>query len=380
MKKIRYIIVLTGIILIIIIVALLVNRKIRMNEEIKKQDVYDYFHTDNGKKELIQKVCEKNGNWKYYPLSSKFLNKYNEKDGYFADIEYDEVKVNEYKDSNYFFSIYDHIGITQGKKKTVYIYAPKYGDITGDDPGLDDILICYEIPITDENGIKLDERLSFKNSDYKKHNLYSLIDWDGSEKGVATTNHFQDKYPHFLDLFIHYSPLSFNKIRFIEKESDLNNNIAIFEVDSILECKKRKYRVKLILDDKLYLDDAEVELLEEKVYEGNSQNSSAKAFYTHSTLDKTNLTEEFIEEIKQKGSCFIDIDSVDIDYDIDEKCINNKDYTEYIRTYKMKNGNKYSYYEKYYISNNGEIEDISFEKLDYINMTSEEVVKQYLDK
>lgn len=362
MKKIRYILISIITILIVIIVAIIINRNIKISEEIKKQEVYDYFHTDSGKKELIQKVCEKNGNWKYYPLSSKFLSKYNEKDGYFGDIQFDEVKVNEYANSEYFFSIYDHIGMTQGKKKTAYIYAPKYGDLTGNDPGLDDILIGYIVQITDEKGIKQDVRLPFRNIEYKEENIYNLARGNAYESGVAVTDHFHSKYPFFLDLFIHYSPLSYNEIKFIEKESDLENNIAIFEVDSILECKKRKYKVKLILDDKLYLDDCEVELLEEMAYEGNNRYITPKLIYKHSNWENLEITDNFRKNYNFERGVIEDIDNLNIDYEMESQTILiNK---EYVNTFINKENGKASYRFEFLDDKNGYIDDIKITKID----------------
>ena len=356
--------------------------KINKNNDFKKEKIGTYLMNSDNESELLQKVCEKNGNWKYYPLSSKFLSKYNEKDGIFGNMQFDKVEVNPYVNTNdnMYLSHYNHIVITNKNRLTIYQYKLKtIGSFSKPPyyPLLDDIELTEPIYSTiDENG-NFEYKSSMSNS-HKITNIYNLCDGGVDESSVAVTDKFHKKYPFFLDLFIHYSPLSYNKIKFIEKESDLENNIAIFEVDSILECKKRKYKVKLILDDKLYLDDCEVELLEETKYKGNKNNSSAKAFYLHSDLENTTLADEFIEELKVKGSYFDDIDNIDIDYIVDEAFIKNND-TDIIRSYKMKDGTINSYYVKYNYNENKKISNIIPIKLDYTNVSAEEAAKLYIE-
>lgn len=385
MKNKIILIVSIGVIILVFILSIFIIRyNTKKQNTNEKQELYNYYYDNDREYELIQKVCEKDGDWKNYPLTSNFLAKYNEKDGIFGDMQFDKVEVNPYKEGEYHFAYTSHIVVTQGLKKTAYIFYQQHSKERENSPkyeqGLEDVVITDIIPLTDEKGNKLDDRYVF-NEKKKLRLVKNIIDVDKNlQDSVATTLHFRSKYPHFLDLFIHYSPLSFNKIKFIENESDLDNNIAIFEVDSILECKRRKYKVKLILDDKLYLDDCEVELLEETTYKGNSNDSSAKALYLNSNLENTNLTDDFIKELKSKGSYHEDINDIDIDYPSDEECINNVDYSEYIRNYKMKNGAINSYYVKYNIEKDGKFSNITSKRLEYQNMTAKEVAKIYLEE
>ena len=343
----------------------IIRQTIHINEK-KQEELYKYFLWEDREYELIQKVCEKNGNWKNYPLSKNFLSKYNEKDGFFGNVQFDKIEVYPYRNvsDGDFLSSAPHIKISKNDDVIIYLYNLKFVEEKGVSYSvLDDIELTEPIIEHPDSEGNFEYKRPFSKS-YIIDNLSDLtINDDIYTNAVAMTEHFRKKYPIFLDLFIHYSPLSYNKIKFIEKESDLENNIALFEVDSILECKKRKYKVKLILDDMLYLDDCEVELLEETKYKGNKNNSSAKAFYLHSDLENTILADEFIEELKVKGSYFDDIDNIDIDYIVDEAFIKNND-TDIIRSYKMKDGTINSYYVKYNYNENKKISNIIPIKLD----------------
>ena len=356
-------------------------RHIRVTNERKQQELYKYFLWEDREYELIEKVCEKNGNWENYPLSKNFLSKYNAKDGFFGDLKFDKVEVYPYRDveGGDFLSCAPHIRISKNNDIIIYLYTPKFVEGEGLSYSvLDDIELTEPIIVHPGSDGNFEYKRPF-NKSYIKENLSDLTSNDKRYiNAVALTEHFKNKYPFFIDLFIHYSPLSYNRISRVSSQSDLENNIAIFEVDSILECKKRKYKVKLILDDKLYLDDCDVELLEEMAYEGDHKNSSAKAFYLHSNLENTTLTDEFIERLKAKGSYFDDIDNIDIDYIVDEAFVKNND-TDIIRCYKMKDGTINSYYVKYNYNDNKKISNIIPIKLEYTNMSAEEVAKLYLD-
>lgn len=367
---------------VIISIIIVINIRTKKNTENEKYELGKYYFDSDNESTFLEKICNRNGNWKNLPLSDKFLAKYNEKYGIFEDIDFDKVEVNPYvnTDEKLYLSHYNHIILTKNNKKYVYQYdlmcqgsfsKPPYY------PLLDDIVLSEPVVMEVDNNGNFEYKRPMTDS-YKSENIYNLLNGGVYETSVATTEHFKEKYPYFLDLFIHYSPLSFNKIKFFEDESDLDNNIAIFSVDSVLECKKRKYKVELILDDKLYLDDCEVELLEETTYKGNSNDSSAKALYLNSNLDNTNLSDDFIKKLETKGSYFPDIEDINIDIKVDVECINNDDYSEYISCYKMKDGNTNSYYEKFYIDMDGKISNIISERLQFQNLTAIEVAENYL--
>ena len=282
----------------------------------EKKDLYAYFFGEEREYELVQRLCEKNGNWKNYPLTDNFFSKYNEKDGILGRIEFNKVDVYPYRNvaNGDFLSRVPHIKIRLNNELMIYFYQLKYKNEVKKNRSislLDDIELSEPISVVVDSSGKFDFKMPFYSKYYKLNNLNILT---GNTDDVyidviAVTEKFHSKYPIFLDLFIHYSPLSFNHMRLLSEESDLDNNIAIIKVDSILECKERKYKVKLILDEKLYLDDCEVELLEEKEYTGrreNSDNATAKALYLHSNLEDINLTDEFKVRLKKEGSYFDD--------------------------------------------------------------------------
>ena len=226
-----------------------------------------------------------------------------------------------------------------------------------------------------ENGKELDYRLPFVGQ-RKLQNCYDLSFSYDLESGVAVTEKFHKKYPFFLDLFIHYSPLSYNRIEFIEKESDLDNNIAIFEVDSILECKKRKYEVKLIFDDKLYLDDAEVKLVKEEEYNGDNSERINKITYQNSNWDNLKLTDNFRKKYNSENGIIDDINNINIDIDVDEVTLEMN--RKYVTCFTYKNGDKISYLFEYLEDQDGKLDNVLCEKLPYINKTAAEVKELYL--
>ena len=291
-------------------------------------------------------------------------------------MEFDKVEVQPYNESDYPFAIYPHIVLTQGNKKTAYVYQYKYSDDESD-PGLEDIIISYSLQLADEHGNKIDPKSSFIGK-MKKENLYDLARGDIFEDNVAVTDNFHKKYPFFLDLFIHYSPLSYNKIEFKEYESDLDNNIAVFEVNSILECKKRKYEVKLIFDDKQYLDDAKVKLVKEEDYRGDSQYTTLKILYKNSNWDDIKITDKYRK--KFNGKSFIkDIDNIDINYFSESKRIADH---EFLRKYKTINGDFAFYYGKFIYTSDEKIDDVKCMKLDFngslsIDEATEKFLKEY---
>ena len=261
----------------------------------------------------------------------------------------------------------------------VYFYAPKYTYTPElfDIDYLDDVELIGPIYVTDENGKEMDFRFPFID-DYKIENLRRVVRGEAynAENSVAVTEKFHKKYPFFLDLFIHYSPLSYNKIEFLEKESDLDNNIAIFEVKSILECKRRKYEVKLIFDDKMYLDDAEVKLLDTKEYKGDSQERINKVTYQNSNWDNLKLTDKFKKKYNSKSGIIDDIDTINIDITVDEIALEaNK---KYITCFTNKEGEVVSYYFEYIKDEDNNLDDVICEKLPYINRTAAEAKELYL--
>ena len=212
--------------------------------------------------ELAYWVAVKNGDWSDLKLTDVFREKYNEKDGIFGDMQFDKV---EYKPSfggKYPFEDSNYLVVTQGLKKTAYIFMmdPDSGD------GYNDVIIRNVYELTDENGNELD----FREPTTEKNFLYNMTDlaWGHEEEqAVGVTYNFHKKYPFFLDIFEHYSPLIYNPIEIVHDRCSWERKEAYFIVDSKLECKKRHYKVKIILDNIGYIDDVEVNKVNEIEYD-----------------------------------------------------------------------------------------------------------------
>ena len=368
MKRIKYI--LLGMIVLSILVIIVFNI-IKNNDNFVVDEYKKDYYIGEGWHELVLEVAKKNNDWTGLPLSKKFRKKYNSKDGILGKIEFDTVELNPFSAKDNYIGTMCHLLIKNGKRQSAYIYWQKYDNNA---KLLDDVELVGPIDMFDENGKALDYRLPFVGKT-KLHNVYQLIRGNIYETGVAVTDKFHKKYPFFLDLFIHYSPLSYNEIEFLKEESDLDNNIAVFEVNSILECKKRKYEVKLIFDDKQYLDDAEVKFVKEEDYRGNSENTSLKILFKNSNWDSIKVTNKYKNKIN--GNSFInEIDDIDIDYFSESKTVGNR---EYIRKYRMVDGNYSFYHIKYYFDGNELIDDVNCVKLDYDStLTLDEVLEKFL--
>ena len=361
--------------IVIIIKVLLFDKVEYKNTNISlSQSRIEYF-TGKGWVDIVLEVAKKNGNWKDLPLSDNFRKKYNEKDGILGKIEFDTIELNPFNNKDNFIGTMGHLIVTKGKRRTAYIF-----DIIHEKDKVnwvDDIKIIDVISMTDESGKEVDYRKRF-NEIWKEHNIHDLIRGGVEESGVAVTEHFKEKYPYFLDIFIHYSPLSYNRISYIDSESDLKNNIAIFRVNSILECKRRKYRVKLILDKNLYLDDVEVELLDTEEYRGNADYDVVKLIYKNSNISNLKVKEKLLEEYNKNGSIFQDIDKMDLNVELQSCHIKNE---EYICKYPMKSGKSVIYHRILKVDSKDFLEDVIYEKLDYdSSMTIEEAKEKYINE
>ncbi len=262
MNKKKIIILILGIIVFILIVVLLrnciVNNKILNEEDIETE--VDYYEFTDERWAIGYEVAKKNGDWSKLPLSEEFRKKYNEKDGILGKEEYDKI---EYAPmwAQDFERLEDHVKffvITQGKKKTAYTYI-----IFDNDDGLvDDIYLYEKFILYDENGKELGiPKYTFDN--FSPSLYFKKIFLEFKEEEIETTENFKKKYPHFIDLFIHYSPIDYNIALYDIEESEgfnliftdeekkkyIYNNIAYFEVDSLLEKVKRYYKVVYSIDE-----------------------------------------------------------------------------------------------------------------------------------
>lgn len=320
--------------------------------------------------ELAYWVAIKNGDWSDLPLTDVFRKKYNEKDGIFGKMQFDKVEYRPYHDGKYPFEDFAYLVITQGKKKTAYTYSldPDSGD------GYNDVIIGDVYPLTDEKGNELDFRVGITEKNFLSK-MYGLAWGNEEEQLVGVTDAFHRKYPYFLDLFIHYSPLSFNKIRF--DGGNFDDKVAYFEVDSIFECVKRKYEVKFELDDKGYLDDAETTCISMEKYEIDSLTYPYDTvLYKNSNWNNLKITNKFKNKYNPENGCFYDIDRINVNIEPKSVSVDGL-YTE-IRNYVYKDGSNKWFCVKFINDTNGYLDDIEFIPIDYTGTDAEKAKEMYL--
>jgi hypothetical protein len=333
-------------------------------QKIRSWEIYGAY-------ELILLMCKKNGDWSKLPVSKETREQFNEKDGILKDFEFDSIEIDPKT-----IGIYDYdptpaqIILTKGNEKTRVYIDYSYSIDNG---GICQIEIKDAIKILDENGNKLNEGFPF-NEKYTLQNFETWTNVGLTDKYIS--NHGKE----LLNLFTHYSPLEYNPIAFDERKSKLNNHMAYFIVTSLLECKEREYEVYYKLDENNYLDDAYAVCIKERVLENDGKNryGSANAFYKNSNIETDFYSDKFKKRLMEKGSYFPDIDLVDIDNDGEEVRIDYQGDYEYIDCLQMKNGTINSYYIKYIMNDNKQIDDVIVEKLPYENMSAKEVKELYL--
>ena len=372
-KITRYIILVFAIILICIIgITIVVRRNYKVTKDFQNETISYIEHEDYN--ELALKLAEKNGDWSRYRLCENFRKKYNEKDGIFGKMQFDKVEYKPFHDGKYSFEEYPYLVVTQGLKKTAYMFS-LYEVLNGYD-----IQWADKIEITDENGNELEGKIKVDKDSFVR--AMQMLAWGyEQEECIGKTEKFKEKYPYFLDLFIHYSPLEFNQITFIEELSSFENNEAYFEVDSNLECKKRTYIVKLILDGSNFIDDVDVKLQGEVSYDGNRANTFDKIFYLNSNWEKIKVTDEFRKKYSSQRGIFPDIDKFDYDFDRNtpyDTGSKNLDDGWQIVAHHLNDKHIHYYLCKVIKDNNGNIDNVVYEKLDYIDMDSKKVKELYL--
>ena len=346
----------------------------------EKEKIYN-FHKDE--KTMLFELCKKNVDFSLIPCDKEL-----ETLGFGSgrikefDYDYDVIKRidNEVPNNGNSFILVKTIrnniektyrltyGWSDGAFNNIYVKLEEEKDLK------DNLILKDNVVLFDSEHIKSNfEELCL---DRDKRIVYPQEEWDGTYYGdnVAVSDNFRKKYPYFLDIFIHYSPLEYNKITL--KDLDIDNQIATFEVDSRLECKKRTYEVKYILDDNMYLDDVETKILKEVNYEGTSADRENKIFYKNSNWQNLKITENFISKFAELNSVFPDIDNVSYNFkwssdfysQIAKKGIGT------IKSYKFKDDSiNYYYYKSIY--ENNYLDDVICKKLPYdSSMTLEEVL------
>ena len=340
-----------------------------------------YYYYDNNIKEAVFEMCKKDGEWEYIVYTDN-IGKYNKKDGLLGGFKFDNLKL---IDDNE-IAPYIYVEASNDKVKRLYhIYWDEIFNINVELVSEEDL---------ETNEVTNHELKTFKKENIKKNFIDlckegmkypSEYEWAGTYYGddVAVSNNFRSKYPYFLDVFIHYSPLEYNKITL--KDLDIDNQTAIFEVDSVLECKRRTYEVNYMLDDNYYLDDMELKLLSENKYDGSNDERTNKILYKNSDWNKLELTTNFLNMHSNDIGVVPDIDEINIDVKIQEIYLYPNDYYRYIYKYEKKDSSPLYYYVKFTCDKKGYIDDILLQKLSYEgNNTLEEVrdayIRDYVEK
>ena len=361
-------------------------------EEVVDEKREEYWQFGEKRWDIGYEVAKKNGDWSDLPLSDKFREKYNEKDGILGDIEYDKIEYS----PNWVYNIderfEDHVKlfvITQGKRKTAYTYI-----IFNNEEGLIDDVVIYETYLLYD-----DEGKAVPMPKYTADNLglyflfYKLGSGGKEEDSVAVTERFHKKYPRFVALFNQNSSAGWNKFYLNEDKSDYANDMIYVTIDSILEKMKREYKVYYAFNEDGWLDDATVELVAEypQDYHFERKNMTFDiVLFRNSNWDDIKVTENFRKKFNpQDGICpYPDLYNYlhcNIEY------IGEKPEKSYYRSsQKLQDGYvlfadllldghyHYCIYKKFY-DENGYLDDVFWEMLPYIDMDIREVKKLYLE-
>ena len=352
--------------------------KLKENATREEREKIYKFHIDE--KSALLELCKKNADRSLIPCDMEQFD-FNVKDGLLGNFEYDSIK--DISGNSNVSASFIRVSAIKGDIERIYRISYSWSDGT---------FIKIYVDLEEEKDLstnkidKKDKKIFDDNNtkanfeelclDGEKELMYPQEDWSGRYYGedIAVTKSFREKYPIFLDLFIHYSPLEYNKVTLTDL--DIENQTATFEVDSILECKKRIYEVKYLLDANKYLDDVEINLLKETNGDfGKAEKQSAYYIFKNSDWSRLPISDSFKSKFNSINGVFypLEIKSYNIDYTMKDN--------EYIYIYEfiLNNNEKvfFSSIEKFDSKNN--IIDVINEKLSYdSSMTLEEVMDAYI--
>ena len=368
--KVKHLLFLILIIVFVIVSLIVVNNKINRHIDTIEYETEENsigFNNYEDTEKLIMRVIVKNGDWSNLLLTGNFRSKYNEKDGILGNVKFDNVEYKPFNDGKYPFEERTYFVITQGLKKTAYTF-----NLIGKGGYLDDIKYFETFNITDEYGQELDAREIIKEDNFIR--IFNMLSRGGNdERSVAVTEKFHKKYPYFLDIFIHYSPIGANEIIF--EEGDFDKRIAYFTVDSILECIKREYEVKFELDERGYLDDVSVKILNEEPYERDELVKAYDAvFYKNSNWNCLKLTDKFRKKFKKEKGVFKDIDLIDYNIELQSIIYDNN----FIKQYQYKSGSKKWFYKKFIYVEDDYLDDVEIIPISYTGSDAEEAKEVYI--
>lgn len=354
--------------------------------------LYDVFYgknyaSDVSFNETLFEMCKKNGDWSLYPLSNDVYKQYNEKDGLLGKDTFNTIELDLTGDMT---NAIIKVKTTNSDGSFLYVINCDEIDTASEDEGkrLIDNITVTKTQTSNSEGNSIDIRQVFDNEHIESNfnelsrdgekRLIEGYDWDGTYHGdnIAVSDNFRNKYPYFLDLFIHYSPLEYNEIAL--KDLDIEKQIATFEVNSLLECKKRIYEVKYKLTDDLYLNDAEVNKINEIDTEATNDNRTSKLLYQHSNWKELELTDNFLSNHKNDNGIVPLIDEINVDAVMEEMQLFTKDYYKYIYKFKLKNNNDLVYFVEIVCDDKGKIDQIMFNELPYTNISVDEAKTKFL--
>lgn len=230
------------------------------NEEYERMLYYDKHIY-----EMLLKMTEKGNDWRCFPILKSIKERYNEKEGILEKYNFDSV---EYSQET--LDLLAENGstspicfiITKGKKKTKIYFRILL------DGGLDELEEERVVDITDEHGNELDTRLVCNEQNWLII-LHNFVSKDVEEQlTIAITDKLRKKYLNFQDIFSDIIPThkNYGKVLYsieTEEQSNYNTLTAIYRCFEIKNNKNmRLYKVHFILDDKQYIDDVEIEVLE----------------------------------------------------------------------------------------------------------------------
>ena len=381
--KVKHILVIAT--LVILGLISFIVRSIKNSQNITIEETKEYeinenkigFNSYEDTENLIMQIAIKDGNWSNLLLTDNFKSKYNEKDGVLGKLQFDKIEYKPYNEGRYSFEDRTYFVITQGLKKTAYTF-----NLIGKNGYIDDIKYFEIFDLTDENGQELDAKVTINNDNFTR--IFHMLSRGGDdERSVAVTPNFYKKYPFFLDIFEHYSPLRFNPIEFVPDRSSWDKQEAYFIVDSKLECKKRYYKVKFTLDDKGYLDDVKVNKVNEEEYKNAEWDGGIHIFYINSNWEGLNLTDSFKIKFQSEKGVFPEIDKLGYNFsfesasDYQQITIDGNANVNQIRGFRIDDKMVYYLYQVFK-DENGNIDNVEYKKLSNSNLSIEEAKELYL--
>ncbi|MDO5564297.1 MAG: hypothetical protein Q4F88_03615 [Eubacteriales bacterium] len=347
----------------------------------EREKIYKYHFN---LKEAILEMCKKNGDWILIINNDRVRagnvdkqEKYfNQKNGLFEDFDYTEIESSDILGSDNYGKYVDIVAKNTSEKRKYRVRVHiEDGNIQSVNVKLGNVDILNNNTNMQTKKILFDDghtKENFENLCRYNNAYVGGLEWDGDD--IAISNNFKTKYKTFLDLFIHYSPLEYNKVTLLDL--DINKKKVKFEVDSFLECKRRTYDVKYSLSSDLQLEEAQVELINEKDVDFDVfEKQSAYYIFKNSNLKKIEIpiSNKFIEKYNERTGIF-DLDVVN--FDIDSVSISGT--KVYIYKFLLKNRDIKWVGGIDILDENNKIDDFFIIDLLYNNISMEEAKERFL--